>query len=71
MMPIFYNKDKKEWYLKDMEQEELDFLVSLGKEQFIKNLSLAMVQRFMPVPSQDEEQIAVLESMNPNDMGQA
>jgi len=71
MMPIFYNKDKKEWYLKDMEQEELDFLVSLGKEQFIKKLSLAMVQRFMPVPSQDEEQIAVLESMNPNDMGQA
>lgn len=50
-----------------MEQEELDFLVALGKEQFLRNISLAMIQRFMPQAIDDQ----VLAQMKPEDMGHA
>lgn len=65
-MPIFFDNEQKTWALKDSSKEELDFLIELGKEQFIANFAGALFKHMMP--SQDE---AILAATDKNQMGQA
>lgn len=65
-MPIFFDSESKTWALKDSSKEELDFLVELGKHQFIANFAGALFSHMMP--SQEE---AILQATDKDQMGQA
>lgn len=72
-MPIFFSKEKQEWILKDMEQEEVDFLLELGKQQFLKNISMLWFQRMLPQlrGNGNDEELDALAQMDPDEMGKA
>ena len=65
-MPIFFDPKAKTWALKDSSQEELDFLIELGKEQFMANFASALFKHMMPT----QEQV-MLEATDKDQMGQA
>ena len=65
-MPIFFDPEQKTWALKDSSEAEFNFLIELGKEQFITNFAGALFKHMMP----SQEQV-ILEATDKEQMGQA
>ena len=64
-MPITYNEKEEAWVAHDLSQEEISFLVEVGKEELLKLIALQMFRKV------SVQQMSALDDIPKEAMGSA